>query len=633
MRSIWKAMRNGWTAALSVLVILGFCALSIAVILQLRADRWAQATDAAMNLNRAVGQDIARTFSTLDLALLGVAERLHADQGAYREQILHTPVFERSATAQHLGAVMVLDSAGVVVSDTGPIQMRGTNLANREYYEVHRAGTVEGLHISRPFRGRTTGEWRLALSRRWDRQDGSFGGVVMASLKLDYIRGIFGSLDLGPGGRITLFREDGIVLLRSPQGEAMIDLDLSQGTAFRAIPTAAEGHYRSISGRDGVERFYVFKRIEGLPLILNLGTSIDAIEDGWRPRALVIGGTTLVLVGALLAALWRLRLELRRRRTAELLARRREADFRLLAENTGDMVSRIGPDGIRRYVSPAAYAILGRGPDQLLGTSALEGVHPEDLPALATEVARLRGRTAEAVTVTYRSWRADGAEIWLESTLKAVPGTVPGRLDGVVAVTRDITERKVLERQLATLARLDGLTGVANRRSFDEALGRAWAHCMQAGLPVSLILVDVDRFKAFNDHYGHQGGDGCLRVVAATVGATIRRAGDLVARYGGEEFVVLLPETDAEGAAAVAERLRMEVEALALPHAACGREDGVVTVSVGLATMRPASCRSARGPEALVEAADQALYQAKQAGRNRVMRAPQIDPLGPVAAL
>ncbi|SDB71179.1 sensor domain-containing diguanylate cyclase [Belnapia rosea] len=633
MRSIWKAMRNGWTAALSVLVILGFCALSIAVILQLRADRWAQATDAAMNLNRAVGQDIARTFSTLDLALLGVAERLHADQGAYREQILHTPVFERSATAQHLGAVMVLDSAGVVVSDTGPIQMRGTNLANREYYEVHRAGTVEGLHISRPFRGRTTGEWRLALSRRWDRQDGSFGGVVMASLKLDYIRGIFGSLDLGPGGRITLFREDGIVLLRSPQGEAMIDLDLSQGTAFRAIPTAAEGHYRSISGRDGVERFYVFKRIEGLPLILNLGTSIDAIEDGWRPRALVIGGTTLVLVGALLAALWRLRLELRRRRTAELLARRREADFRLLAENTGDMVSRIGPDGIRRYVSPAAYAILGRGPDQLLGTSALEGVHPEDLPALATEVARLRGRTAEAVTVTYRSWRADGAEIWLESTLKAVPGAVPGRLDGVVAVTRDITERKVLERQLANLARLDGLTGVANRRSFDEALGRAWAQCMQAGLPVSLILVDVDHFKAFNDHYGHQGGDGCLRVVAATVGATIRRAGDLVARYGGEEFVVLLPETDAEGAAAVAERLRMEVEALALPHAACGREDGVVTVSVGLATMRPASCRSARGPEALVEAADQALYQAKQAGRNRVMRAPQIDPLGPVAAL
>ncbi len=633
MRSIWKAMRNGWTAALSVLVILGFCALSVAVILQLRADRWAQATDAAMNLNRAVGQDIARTFSTLDLALLGVAERLHADQGAYREQILHTPVFERSATAQHLGAVMVLDSAGVVVSDTGPIQMRGTNLANREYFEVHRAGTVEGLHISRPFRGRTTGEWRLALSRRWDRQDGSFGGVVMASLKLDYIRGIFGSLDLGPGGRITLFREDGIVLLRSPQGEAMIGLDLSQGTAFRAIPTASEGHYRSISGRDGVERFYVFKRIEGLPLILNLGTSIDAIEDGWRPRALVIGGTTLVLVGALLAALWRLRLELRRRRTAELLARRREADFRLLAENTGDMVSRIGPDGIRRYVSPAAYAILGRGPDQLLGTSALEGVHPEDLPALATEVARLRGRTAEAVTVTYRSWRADGAEIWLESTLKAVPGAVPGRLDGVVAVTRDITERKVLERQLATLARLDGLTGVANRRSFDEALGRAWAQCMQAGLPVSLILVDVDHFKAFNDHYGHQGGDGCLRVVAATVGATIRRAGDLVARYGGEEFVVLLPETDAEGAAAVAERLRMEVEALALPHAACGREDGVVTVSVGLATMRPASCRSARGPEALVEAADQALYQAKQAGRNRVMRAPQIDPLGPVAAL
>ena len=204
-------------------------------------------------------------------------------------------------------------------------------------------------------------------------------------------------------------------------------------------------------------------------------------------------------------------------------------------------------------------------------------------------------------------------------------------LDGVVAVARDITERKALETQLAWLARFDALTGVANRRAFDEALEHEWQRCIQAGLPIALILVDVDRFKAYNDHYGHQGGDACLRIVAATVGATIRRSADLVARYGGEEFAVLLPETDAEGAEAIAELLRHEVEALGLPHAAHGAECGVVTVSVGLAALRSATCRAACGPEALLEAADRALYRAKQGGRNRVMRAPRVDPLGPVA--
>ncbi|WP_160299769.1 diguanylate cyclase [Belnapia sp. F-4-1] len=623
-------MRSGWTAALSLLVVLGFCVLAIAVILEMRSDRWAEATEAALNLNRAVGQDIARTLGTLDLALLDVAERLQQDQGVYRERLLHTPVFDRAATARHLGSVMVLDAEGVVVSDTGGIGLQGLSMADRDYFRVHQAGPEAGLFLSRAFIGRSSGEWRLALSRRWNRPDGSLGGVVVAALKLDYFRDIFGSLALDPGGRITLLRQDGIVLMRMPEEPGLIGQDLSQGTAFRAIPNAAEGHYRSISGRDKVERFYVFKRIEGLPLILNLGISIEAIEAEWRPRAFVIGGTTLVLVTALLAALWRLRLELGRRQAAENAARQSEAEFRLLAENTSDIVSRIGSDGIRRYVSPSALRLIGRDPAQLIGRPATEDIHPEDMPAVRTEIARLRTRETEEAMITYRSWRADGTEIWLEATLKVVKDEASGALDGVVAVARDITERKALETQLARLARFDALTGVANRRAFDEALGQEWARCMQAGLPIALIMVDVDRFKSYNDHYGHQGGDACLRVVAATVGATIRRAGDLVARYGGEEFVVLLPETDAEGAEAVAERLRYEVEALGLPHASRGLECGVVTVSVGLAGMQPASCRIARGPEALVEAADQALYRAKQDGRNRVMRAPQIDPLGPV---
>jgi diguanylate cyclase (GGDEF)-like protein len=136
-----------------------------------------------------------------------------------------------------------------------------------------------------------------------------------------------------------------------------------------------------------------------------------------------------------------------------------------------------------------------------------------------------------------------------------------------------------------------------------------------------LLLIDVDRFKALNDHYGHQTGDECLRVVAATVGATIRHSSDLVARYGGEEFAVLLPDTDAAAAERVAERLRAEIEDLCMPHEGSGASGAVVTVSIGVATARPVQPDMLPGPEALVGAADRALYEAKRGGRNCVMQA------------
>ncbi|MDB5374550.1 MAG: diguanylate cyclase, partial [Belnapia sp.] len=487
-----------------------------------------------------------------------------------------------------------------------------------------------GLMISRPFAGGAKGEWLIGLSRRWTRPDGSFGGTAVVTLKLDFFRGIFAGMALGPGGRITLFREDGIALMRGPYDPAAIGRDFGRGTAYSAIPTATEGSYRSISSQDGIERFYVFHRLEGMPLVMNLGLGVKDIEAAWRLRALAIGGSTLALIAALVGVMLRLRRELVRRQAAEAAARDSEAGFRLLAENTSDVVSRISTKGIRLYVSPSARRIHGRSPEQMVGQPAMVDIHAEDLPQVRSAVARLRSRDADGVTVTYRSSRADGTEIWLESTLQTVIQPITGRPDGLVAVSRDITARKAMENQLTALARLDGLTGVANRRAFDEAVSREWSRCLQAETPIALIMVDVDRFKAYNDHYGHPGGDSCLRVVAATVGATIRRAADLVARYGGEEFVVLLPETDAAGANAVAQRLRGELEALQLPHA--GAASGVVTVSVGVAAMVPIPGRGAPGPERLIEMADRALYYAKQTGRNRVVCAPVTSPTAPSPA-
>lgn len=161
---------------------------------------------------------------------------------------------------------------------------------------------------------------------------------------------------------------------------------------------------------------------------------------------------------------------------------------------------------------------------------------------------------------------------------------------------------------------VDGLTGIPNRRRFDEVLGQAWAMGTRQQSPLAVVLLDVDHFKLFNDHYGHQAGDACLVQVGESLAGALTRSSDLVARYGGEEFVAVLPATPLEGALDVAEILRKAVDALGLPHAHSTAADHV-TVSLGVAARIPDSDAP---PSGLVELADRALYRAKQGGRNRV---------------
>lgn len=192
-----------------------------------------------------------------------------------------------------------------------------------------------------------------------------------------------------------------------------------------------------------------------------------------------------------------------------------------------------------------------------------------------------------------------------------------GKLLAVIETLRDMTDHRRAQTALEQLATRDGLTGIANRRSFDERLGIEWKRERRDSGILSLLMIDVDHFKRYNDAYGHQAGDNCLQQIAKTLEKVVFRPGDLVARYGGEEFVVVLAATDAKGAGIVARRILDRVAELAIPHS--GGEAGHVTLSIGISTSAPESDMT---PADLIASADAALYKAKHAGRNRFVSEP-----------
>jgi len=169
-------------------------------------------------------------------------------------------------------------------------------------------------------------------------------------------------------------------------------------------------------------------------------------------------------------------------------------------------------------------------------------------------------------------------------------------------------------RDLQKLSTLDGLTGIANRRGFDETILKEWQRAIRSSKPISLVMLDIDFFKLYNDHYGHQGGDDCLKSVADRLNEDLHRETDFLARYGGEEFSVILPDTDLDGAIKVAEAMRESIQSMKIPHAK-SNISAFVSISIGVSSVVP---QQGTNPDDLISAADQTLYMAKEDGRNRV---------------
>ena len=467
-----------------------------------RATKLNETKITTANMTRALAQHSADTIGSIDNVLVGLVEMLEQNpwNGDHLDR-MNIFLRQRVADLPLLHGLFVYDDKGNWIVNSQEVLRTEFNNSDREYFIFHRDHADRGPHVGPPIRSRSTGDWVLTVSRRLEHPDGSFAGVVLATVNMQYFRSFYESFDIGESGAIFLATQNGTLLVRRPFDEARIGTDMSQGSVFQHhFKHGPSGTAILVSKIDQVERISSYRLLDRYPVLISVALSSEEVLAGWRASTM-------------------------------------------------------------RYVLASAALIV------LLWIMGLRLIH---------QIA-IRERT--------------------QVELRAA---------------RDDLER--MNSELAALALLDGLTGLANRRRFDAALDEEYSRAMRNETPLALIMLDVDHFKKYNDHYGHPQGDECLKKISQTLKTASTRPGDLVARYGGEEFAILLPGTNLAGASAVAERVRLAIQAMNIEHVE--NPGGVATISAGVTSTIPS--RKYNSPPDLIQAADQALYEAKESGRNRV---------------
>jgi diguanylate cyclase (GGDEF)-like protein/PAS domain S-box-containing protein len=585
----------------------------------------------------AIEQNLVRQLEGVGNALASVRYRMvtgDVSAAAADRQALPAQLKLLADAMPGVRVMQVMDQNGNIVAASRG-ELVGRNFRERAYFRTA-STTADGsmLHISPPFQS-SLGTFTTVVSRAMLGDDGKLAGVVTASLDPDYFEIVLRSALYSADARATVAHGQGPIIVSSPNRDAIPGLNLDQPASMfrthmqsKAMSSVHEG---KLVGT-GESRLLAMRTISpdtlrmDHPLVVRVSRSTSEVLQPWHTETRV--DALLLLLGGGTAALWlyvhqRRRSALEQARKAVVVAERESArrlEFGLRGADLGLWEWDLKTDTVT--VNAREMDMLGYPP----ATAPLAPdfwrtlTHPDEHEALKAVIkAHLQGKTP-GYRIEHRYRHRDGHWVWVLDNAMVMERDHRGRPLRVVGTHLDISERKrsqfALERanaQLQALSLTDGLTGVANRRQFDQALAAEWTRAERQHHPLALLMIDVDHFKRYNDRLGHPAGDACLRTVAQVLSACLRQPMERLARYGGEEFAVLLLGVDEQVGAQVAQRCLQAVAGARLPHPD-SPTGPYVSVSIGVAGVQPAPNEK---PERLVQDADSALYSAKENGRGR----------------
>jgi diguanylate cyclase (GGDEF)-like protein len=481
LRSSWLS----WTIAFAICLSASLVGMETWQIWHVREANLRSANIVTASLAESLSEQIETTLKTADTVVATLVQR--AEVEGINPDTLQRLYGLMTSLASALPAIHEMgltDKDGNAIVKSLIPHPVGMNYRERDYFQYLRSHDTRDVFIGQPVKSKVDGSVNITVSRRIRGKDGSFEGIVVASVSMDFFRKLFETVQFKSGGFISLVADNGTLLAHST--------DAAGDGELAALAAAPAGALEYLSPKDSRYRVGASSHLPNYPMTVMVSENSSAVLDEWHSQLRVHAAIVLSIL--------------------------------------------------------VVIGVLGYRVDQ------------------ANRATRLQ-------------------------------------------------------------AMRDGLTGLANRRCFNETIERELQRATRSGRPLSLIMVDIDHFKTFNDQYGHPAGDACLRAVSTAVQGVLRRPPDMAARYGGEEFAILLPETGIDGAIQIVGDMQAAVRALAIRHEADPL--GVVTLSAGIACWSPGRTVTSAW---LVEAADAALYEAKALGRNTFKVHPSVEIVAPVRA-